>query len=126
MDVSASADNILKSLSPDAFMTLFLTQVKHQDPTEPLDPSQMMSQLAELTNVQQLDALNKSFQSALQTEQLGLARGLIGTQVTYAVGEELRAGVVEGAAVADGDVGVYVGTDFVPLGEVMEILGSAS
>ena len=124
--MNVSGSNVLGSLSPDAFLTLFVTQIQHQDPTEPMDTSAMMAQLAQLTTVQQLDNLSANFLNVLRTEQLGLARGLIGAQVTYASGDELRTGVVDSAALNAGVAGVFVADEFVPIDNVIEILGSSS
>ena len=124
--MNASNDGVLSSLTPDAFLTLFVTQIKHQDPTQPLDPSAMMAQLAQLTTVQQLDNLSTNFLNALRTEQLGLARGLIGAQVTYASDDGMRTGLVDSAALNAGVVGVFVADQFVPIDNVTEILGSSS
>ena len=124
--MNVSGSDVLGSLSPDAFLTLFVTQIQHQDPTEPMDTSAMMAQLAQLTTVQQLDSLSANFLNVLRTEQLGLARGLIGAQVTYASGDELRTGVVDSAALNAGVAGVFVADEFVPIDNVIEILGSSS
>ena len=64
------------SLDPSAFLNLFVTQLKYQDPTAPMDPSQMTTVLAQLTTVQDLSNLQTSFQQSL-------ADGMIGEQVTY-------------------------------------------
>ena len=124
--MNVSGSDVLGSLSPDAFLTLFVTQIQHQDPTEPMDTSAMMAQLAQLTTVQQLDSLSTNFLNVLRTEQLGLAQGLIGAQVTYASGDELRTGVVDSAALNAGVAGVFVADEFVPIDNVTEILGSSS
>ena len=124
--MNVSGSDVLGSLSPDAFLTLFVTQIQHQDPTEPMDTSAMMAQLAQLTTVQQLDSLSTNFLNVLRTEQLGLAQGLIGAQVTYASGDELRTGVVDSAALNAGVAGVFVADEFVPIDNVIEILGSSS
>lgn len=64
------------SLDPSAFLNLFVTQLQYQDPTAPMDPSQMTTVLAQLTTVQDLSNLQTSFQQSL-------ADGMIGNTVTY-------------------------------------------
>ena len=46
-------------LSKDDFLQLFMTQMAHQDPTAPLDTSQMMAQLAQLGGMEQLQKMNQ-------------------------------------------------------------------
>lgn len=112
------------ALSADAFLNLFVTQLKHQDPTNPADPSQMMAQLAQLTTVQKLDAMATDFSSALKTERLGFARELIGSQIAWQEEGEVLSGVVNSAAVSQGETGVWVGDKFIKLDSVMEIAGA--
>ncbi|SHH49526.1 flagellar hook assembly protein FlgD [Ferrimonas marina] len=48
----------------DQFMTLFLAQIQNQDPTEPMDNSQMIQQLATLSQVEQLEKVNQNLEMA--------------------------------------------------------------
>lgn len=52
-----------KELDKDAFMKLMLTQMKHQDPTNPMQAHEMASQLAAFTSVEQLQNLNSTMDS---------------------------------------------------------------
>ncbi len=49
-----------KNLDKDAFMKLMLTQMKHQDPTNPMQAHEMASQLASFTSLEQLQNLNST------------------------------------------------------------------
>lgn len=51
-----------KNLDKDAFMKLMLTQMKHQDPTNPMQAHEMASQLAAFTSVEQLQNLNSTME----------------------------------------------------------------
>jgi len=119
--MEATSSGIMKGLNADAFMKLFLAQMTHQDPTSPLDPSAMLSQLADLTAVQKQTAMAESFAKALRTENLNLARGLIGHQVAYKLNDEVHSGVVESATERDGVIGVIISDEFVSLDEIVEI-----
>jgi flagellar basal-body rod modification protein FlgD len=46
----------------DKFMTLLLTQIRNQDPLNPLDNTQMTSQLAQISTVNGIDKLNSTVQ----------------------------------------------------------------
>lgn len=58
----------------DKFMTLLLTQLRNQDPLNPLDNTQMTSQLAQISTVSGIDKLNSTVQqlssSFLSVQQL--------------------------------------------------------
>jgi len=81
---SGSVDTIQNSgssavgLNTGDFMTLFLAQLQNQDPTQPMDNSQMLSQLSQMTEVQTLTGV----QTALQGQQLASSSALIGKNVT--------------------------------------------
>ena len=104
------------SLDPSAFLNLFVTQLKYQGPTAPMDPTQMTTVLAQLTTVQDLSNMQTSFQQSL-------ADGMIGEQVTYTptLSTTSKSGTVTATQVQDGTVGVLVGGSFVPMSSITEI-----
>lgn len=88
-------NNLLASMNPksatsstgdaaaaqDRFMTLLVTQMKNQDPLNPMDNAQMTSQLAQLSTVTGIDKLNTTVQSLMgtfQSNQSLQAAGMIG------------------------------------------------
>jgi flagellar basal-body rod modification protein FlgD len=46
-------------LGRDAFMTLLITQLQHQDPTQPMKDSEFLAQLAQFSALEQLQAVNQ-------------------------------------------------------------------
>lgn len=75
----------------ETFMTLLLEQLKHQDPLDPLKNEEMIQQLATLSNLEEMKAVNENleilqvYSSALNNEQ---SVSLIGKYVK-AVGTKL-------------------------------------
>src|SRR5580693_3920451 len=66
------------------FLTLLVTQMQNQDPLNPMDNSQMTSQLAQLSTVSGIDTLNTTLQSLVgsyQTSQTLQATSMIGQNV---------------------------------------------
>jgi flagellar basal-body rod modification protein FlgD len=66
------------------FLTLFTTQLKNQDPLNPMDSSQMTGQLAQIstvTGIQNLNTTMQSLMSANTATQAAQAAGLIGHTV---------------------------------------------
>jgi flagellar basal-body rod modification protein FlgD len=83
----------------DRFMTLLVTQMKNQDPLNPLDNAQVTSQLAQLSTVTGIDKLNTTMQTLMGSYQMSQtlqAASLIGYGV-LAPGSKV--GLVEGAAI---------------------------
>lgn len=65
----------------DRFMTLLVTQMKNQDPLNPMDNAQVTSQLAQLSTVTGIDKLNTSLQGLMgsyQSSQSLQATNMIG------------------------------------------------
>lgn len=76
---AANADSA--SATQDRFMKLLITQMKNQDPLNPLDNAQVTSQLAQLSTVSGIDKLNATMgtlQESYQSSQALQATSLIG------------------------------------------------
>lgn len=68
----------------DRFMTLLVTQMKNQDPLNPMDNAQVTSQLAQLSTVTGIDKLNNTMEAligSVQSSQSMQASGMIGRVV---------------------------------------------
>ena len=70
----------------NAFLRLLITQLKNQDPTQPMDTAQFMGQLASFSNVEQGIQTNQKLDSLLSASSLAQADGVIGHTVTSADG----------------------------------------
>lgn len=91
----------------DRFMTLLVTQMKNQDPLNPMDNAQVTSQMAQLSTVSGINKLNttvESLMSSLAAGQSYQASNMIGHNV-----------LVEGKTVATAGTGGYFGVDL-PVG----------
>lgn len=73
--VGASSGNLV---SEQAFLQLLITQLKNQDPTNPADPTQFVSQLASFSSLEQMTQLNTNMTQVLDNS----VTGLIGKTVT--------------------------------------------
>ncbi|OFW47147.1 MAG: hypothetical protein A3J29_02075 [Acidobacteria bacterium RIFCSPLOWO2_12_FULL_67_14b] len=50
-------------LGRDAFMSLLLTQLQHQDPTQPQADGEFLAQLAQFSALEQLQQMNKKLEA---------------------------------------------------------------
>ena len=78
---AASAAPVAK-LDYNDFLTLLMAEMKNQDPTQPMDPSQMVSQLATVSEVGQSVQMNANLASLLTSKSLAQAEGLIGRTIS--------------------------------------------
>ncbi len=68
----------------DSFLLLLTTQLKHQDPLSPLEPTEFTSQLVAFAGVEQQITMNKSLEDLLVLQNSSFAAsvvGFIGTDV---------------------------------------------
>jgi flagellar basal-body rod modification protein FlgD len=98
---TATNDAKEATLNYDSFLKLLVAQMKNQDPTDPIDASEQMSQLATFSSVEQAIKTNTHLESLIQETSLSQAASLIGKHITSADGE--TKGIVKSVDVnADG------------------------
>ena len=66
---ASSSSKSAEDLGKEDFMNLFLTQMSHQDPVNPMDSGTMMSQLAQLGSMEQLQNLNNQMKDLNLTQK---------------------------------------------------------
>ncbi|MDF3036808.1 MAG: flgD [Paucimonas sp.] len=69
MNPSKNSSKSTAADAQDRFMTLLVTQMKNQDPLNPLDNAQVTSQLAQLSTVTGIDKLNGTLESLMGSYQ---------------------------------------------------------
>jgi flagellar basal-body rod modification protein FlgD len=112
---NATSDNFV---SKDTFLRLLITQLKNQDPLNPQESHEFVSQLAQFTSLEQMTSLNKSITTVLEAS----VTNLIGKQVAVvnALGDEVT-GTVDGIVYyADGPA-VSVGGNDYPLSAIQSV-----
>ncbi|MEY9975994.1 flagellar hook assembly protein FlgD [Lysinibacillus sp. RC79] len=56
-------------LGKDAFLQLLIAQLSHQDPTNPMDDREFISQMAQFSSLEQMQNMTKAMQSLLASQQ---------------------------------------------------------
>lgn len=75
-------DSRKSGIDYDSFLKLLIATVQNQDPTQPNDPAEMLSQLASFSSVEQGIKLNEKLESLLAISSAGQAASLIGKNVS--------------------------------------------
>ncbi|MHC4395232.1 MAG: flagellar hook assembly protein FlgD [Planctomycetota bacterium] len=65
------------------YMKVLIAQLQNQNPLEPLNNNEMASQLAQFSQLQQLESMSTSFAEILSTAERNYACSLIGREVTF-------------------------------------------
>lgn len=66
---SSAADAESKKLGRDDFLTMFLAQLKNQDPLNPMEGTEFSSQLAQFSSLEQLFNVNDNLQSMITSQE---------------------------------------------------------
>jgi flagellar basal-body rod modification protein FlgD len=109
------------------YMKLLVTQLQNQNPLEPLDNNEMASQLAQFSQLQQLETMNSSFVKVLAAAERSYANSLIGKQVSFVGTTETGdAGVLNGTVEqvyndVGGEILLLVGNYTLGLEEVISV-----
>lgn len=77
---SSSASGL--NLNASDFMNMMVTQLQNQDPLNPSDSNQLMSQMSAIGQMQASSTLQSTLQSMATQTQIGSASSLIGKQVS--------------------------------------------
>jgi flagellar basal-body rod modification protein FlgD len=109
------------------YMKLLITQLQNQNPLEPMDNNQMASQLAQFSQLQQLETMNSSFADILSTTEHNYANSLIGREISFAsendVGtQEITSGIVEEVVNnIDGKTVLITGNNTIAMEDVISV-----
>ncbi len=81
-----ATDTKAASLNYNNFLQLLIAQLKNQDPTDPMDATQQVAQLATFSQVEQSLKMNSNLESLIRSQSLGQAGSVIGKTVTSSDG----------------------------------------
>jgi len=84
--VTQAAKSGFSALDGTAFLKLLIAQLKNQDPTKPVDPTQYVAQLAQFSSVEQAVRTNTLIDGLITTTAISQAEGMIGRTVSSADG----------------------------------------
>lgn len=128
MAAVASTSSATASELQTQFLTLLATQLSNQNPLEPMESSDMTAQLASLTELEQMEALNLNFNSLMKTMTMGEATDMLGALITFfptdsngVASEESVTGIVTEINVVDSEPKVKVGTYDVAMDEIIQV-----
>lgn len=103
-DTSSTMSN--STVDYDTFLQLLIAQMKNQDPTNPMDTAEYMSQFAQLSTVEQAMQTNSKLDALLSSQSLSQANGLIGKTVSFtdSTGASFSGKVVSVSINSDGSI----------------------
>ncbi len=118
---SALTGDFSAELGRTQFLEMFVAQVQHQDPLSPMDQTQILGQLAQFSQVEGLETLNKNFDTFLKSELASTAElvstsdALLGPNVEFGVDQN---GQVDAVKRQNGQVLIEVNGQLLPVSDV--------
>lgn len=82
------------SMGKDDFLKILITQLQHQDPTQPLEDKEFISQMAQFSSLEQMTNMNQSFQQLSGVLASSQASQVLGRTVQLHDGDNLVSGIV--------------------------------
>lgn len=104
-NTASSSASSAASINYESFLQLLITQMKNQDPTDPMDASEQVAQLATFSQVEQTIQTNKHLESLLAGSALTNASDFIGKTITNADGS--LSGIIESVKVFSDAIVAY-------------------
>ena len=110
-------------MGKDQFLKLFVAQLQHQDPMNPMNDSEFMGQMASFSTLEQVSNLAAANQQIAASLTSTSAVSLIGRTVTYTdEADQIHTGVVEKVTTAGGVPTLTVaGVDGVSLSTISQV-----
>jgi flagellar basal-body rod modification protein FlgD len=92
---------VSQSLGKDDFLKILITQLTHQDPTQPMKDRDFIAQMAQFSSLEQMTNMNQEFNRLAGMLQSGQAMTLLGKTVEVREGERIIEGTVEAVSGRD-------------------------
>jgi flagellar basal-body rod modification protein FlgD len=83
-----------QTLNKDDFLKLLITQLTHQDPTEPMNDREFIAQMAQFSTLEQITNMSQDFGKLSGILSTSQALGMLGKTVEVVSGETVVEGVV--------------------------------
>lgn len=84
-----------KILNQADFLNLLITELKNQDPTQPMNDRESIAQMAQFSSLQQMQSMNQSLDGVSRLMTKSQAYSLIGRSVEIGAGDQAVRGVVK-------------------------------
>lgn len=110
------------TLGKDDFLKILVTQMRHQDPLQPLQDKEFIGQMTQFSTLEQIVNLNQSFINFANSQGgLSAYSSSLGKEITWLDGTTSQTGTVTGVATKDGKVHYMVDGKEVPVEQVNSI-----
>lgn len=116
------ADEIgFSGLKSEDFLKILIAQLQNQDPSNPMDSDQLLSQISEMRNLQASLDLEKTLKGLTLGQQLNSATSFLGKAVEGTQDSQLISGMVDSVQVRDGTAYLRIGQQELDINNVSAV-----
>jgi flagellar basal-body rod modification protein FlgD len=117
-------------MDKDLFMQILTTQLRNQDPTQPMEDREMIAQMAQFSTLEQISNLNQAFNQFMASQQVDISRysTMMNKEVSWTdnVTGQQESGVVKGIIKKDDQFYYQVNDEEIPVGNIISAKEIAS
>ena len=108
------------SVGTDTFLKLLVAQLQYQDPLEPQTDTAFVTQLAQMTSLEQMQQMNMSLSSSQANDMIG--KYVYAETIDSDTGiENCYLGLVDSVVIKDGTPYVVIGNTAIAVSDVLQI-----
>jgi len=115
---SSSSSSATSSLGEQDFLNLLCTQLKNQDPLNPMKDTEFIAQLAQFSSLEQMSTMNTNMSYLLEQSYYNTNAAMLGKTVTMSDG---TTGVVTKITKESSSMYLYIGENKYSLSDVVSI-----
>ncbi|MDJ0316651.1 flagellar hook capping FlgD N-terminal domain-containing protein [Arthrobacter antibioticus] len=109
-------------MDSEVFMNLLVAQLRHQDPSSPMDTNEMISQTTQLATMEKLTNMDKTATESFSLQMRTAAAALIGEQVSWQDADgTAHSGIASSVSFINAVPQVSVGGKMIPLDHISGI-----
>lgn len=101
---------ITSDVATSDFLNLLTVQLRNQDPINPVEQGDFISQLAQFSQLEETESLTRSFESVLRIQEINQGFNLVGKEAEFVNAEtgERETGTVEQAFADQGPIDLLI------------------
>jgi len=112
----------VKMLGQNEFLKLLVTQMRNQDPMQPVSDTEFIAQMAQFSSLEQTKEMSADIAKLRQGNDFQQATALLGKNVRLAFGDNaFTNGIVTDLEVKDGETRIVVGDKLFTLDQVTSV-----
>ncbi|MBT5846185.1 MAG: hypothetical protein HOH86_06290 [Verrucomicrobiales bacterium] len=116
----------VKMLGQNEFLKLLVTQMRNQDPMQPVSDTEFIAQMAQFSSLEQTKTMSADITKLRQGNDFLQATNLLGKEVRLHLGDmEFTKGIVTDLNVKDGEARIIVGDKTYTLDQVNSVSSEA-